>query len=124
MREKWMPKLTKSQVRVFINPARLRNLAKTAASLLRVSPRRETAQNRAPLRRRDHQSLPRDHDIAHAGVEKREPSSAARRMLLRSTALPRLSLVDLIEALRRAGIQSPSFQDSVPDTLPALAVLH
>jgi hypothetical protein len=67
-RESCAPKLTRSQGCVFFNPARLRNLAKSA-SWLRVLPHRERAESWALLRRRDHHNLPRDHVIAHVGIE-------------------------------------------------------
>jgi hypothetical protein len=40
MRERRAPKLARSQVRVFINPARLRNLAKNSARWVGLSPRK------------------------------------------------------------------------------------
>src|ERR1700694_3515124 len=39
-RQECAPKITRTQVRVFINPARLCNLAKNSASWLRFSPRK------------------------------------------------------------------------------------
>ena len=39
-RQEWAPKVTRVQVRVFINPARLCNLATNSASWLRFSPRK------------------------------------------------------------------------------------